>query len=242
MLQEYKADRAIWEENYDSVNLRSDILVSNRVVDLLGNIKGKKVLDIGCGNGKVARRLARKGAKVVGIDAVKEQVDFAKSLEDQRKQGIKYVVADLASLASAKLGLEKFDVALSLMTHLYLDEKAFAESMRTIADRLTSEAVFIYGNIHPSRVFKYPEADYFKSQLLSAELPTLTGKKFRTEFYHHPLHTVISSILEAGFVVTQLLEPKATNAELEKYPTLLDGKDVLPNYLLLVCKKAKSNA
>ena len=45
---------------------------------LLGNIKGKKVLDAGCGSGVYSRLLAEKGAQVYGIELSSEMVDLAK--------------------------------------------------------------------------------------------------------------------------------------------------------------------
>src|SRR3989344_7974500 len=45
---------------------------------LLGNVKGKKILDLGCGTGIYAKILTRKGAKVKGIDISKEEIKIAR--------------------------------------------------------------------------------------------------------------------------------------------------------------------
>lgn len=41
---------------------------ARQVLALLGEVKGKRILDIGCGDGLFALELARKGAQVVGLD------------------------------------------------------------------------------------------------------------------------------------------------------------------------------
>lgn len=233
MLDEYKKDREIWEENYDTVNLRSDILVSDRVLKLLGNVQGKNILDIGCGNGKFARKLAQGGAKVFAIDIVPEQIEFAKKIENEKNQGINYFVGNIQELDKINFPTEKFDIIISLMTHLYLSEKDFANSFKIIAEKLENGGRFIYGNIHPTRIALYEKKNYFESQLLKAELPTLGGKVFSTEFYHHPMDVVLNSIVNSGLKIKQIYEPQPNDLEIKKYPTLLDLNDKLPQYLII---------
>lgn len=50
-------------------------LYFQRMLDLCGEIKGKSILDIGCGGGRWSERLADKGAMVTGIDLGKEVID-----------------------------------------------------------------------------------------------------------------------------------------------------------------------
>lgn len=54
--------------NFDLDNEDFFKLAYQKFKNILGNIKGKKILDIGCGNGALSFYLARKGAKVTGID------------------------------------------------------------------------------------------------------------------------------------------------------------------------------
>lgn len=233
MLDEYKKDREIWEENYDTVNLRSDILVSDRTLKLLGDVQGKNILDIGCGNGKFARKLAQGGAKVFAIDIVPEQIEFAKKIESENNQGINYFVGNIQELNKIIFPIEKFDIVISLMTHLYLSEKDFINSFKIISEKLDNGGRFIYGNINPTRIVLYENKNYFESQLLKAKFPTLNGKIFSTEFYHHPMDIVINSIINAGLNIKQIYEPRPDNTEINKYPTLLDPNDKLPQYLII---------
>ncbi|HRY63311.1 MAG TPA: class I SAM-dependent methyltransferase [Patescibacteria group bacterium] len=86
---------------------------------LLGDIDGKKILDIGCGPGTFARMLSRRGADVVGYDPSIEQIKKAKQTEEQEKLGIKYFVGDRASISPEF----KFDKAVSVMVLMYATDK-----------------------------------------------------------------------------------------------------------------------
>lgn len=45
---------------------------------LLGNIRGKKILDVGCGRGSLSFYLAQKGADVIGIDLSSNFIEFCR--------------------------------------------------------------------------------------------------------------------------------------------------------------------
>ena len=49
----------------------------------LGDVKGKKVLDAGCGEGLNTRILARKGAQITGIDNSPRMIEYALEHESQ---------------------------------------------------------------------------------------------------------------------------------------------------------------
>jgi len=88
---------------------------------LLGDPRGKKVLDVGCGDGGDAVILAKLGAKVVGLDVSPRSIALAK-----RRAGLDGV-ADRVSFICAPLGVELpetgFDVIwIDNVLHHVLDE------------------------------------------------------------------------------------------------------------------------
>lgn len=49
----------------------------------LSNVAGLKILDLGCGTGRVSRELARRGAEVTGVDFSAKAIEIARSLTSE---------------------------------------------------------------------------------------------------------------------------------------------------------------
>ena len=78
------------------------------------NWKGKKVLEIGCGTGTFAYAVARRGAKILAVDYIKEAIIEAK--ETYRHPNLEYKVGDTKKIPG------KFDIVVSLGTLEHLDD------------------------------------------------------------------------------------------------------------------------
>lgn len=115
---------------------------------LLGDLSGKSVLDLACGEGFYTRFLRRAGAgRTVGVDLSRGMIDLA--LEEERRQplGIEYLQRDAASL---DLGAG-FDlvVAAYLLNYAH-DYDALLGMCRAVARHLPSGARFVTVNNHPA--------------------------------------------------------------------------------------------
>ena len=77
-------------------------------------LKGISILDIGCGGGLLSEPLARLGAKVVGIDASKKNIDIAKHHLKKSNLSIKYYNYSPETFSSKN----KYDVILNLQHQL----------------------------------------------------------------------------------------------------------------------------
>ena len=109
--------------NHPLIGIPSRLRVK-RIFKELGNIKGKKLLDIGCEAGYITLKLAQKGALVTGIDLIEEPIRALRhSLKSQPlkiRQRIKLRVADATKLPFAA---DSFDIILATeviehITHL----------------------------------------------------------------------------------------------------------------------------
>lgn len=80
-----------------------DIEVLRRLVTL----DGKKVLDIGCGEGRSSRRMARTAASVLGIDPDVEAIDRARGISPGGlADGCEFVAADVLELSLPRVGFD----------------------------------------------------------------------------------------------------------------------------------------
>ncbi|WNV87774.1 class I SAM-dependent methyltransferase [Umezawaea sp. Da 62-37] len=102
----------------------------------LGPVRGKRVLDVGCGDGPYARLIARKGAEqVMGTDSSGEMIRLAEAAEAEEPLGIEYQVHDVATMPT----LGAFDVVVAVNVLHYADGAAALAGMcERIASNLAS--------------------------------------------------------------------------------------------------------
>jgi 2-polyprenyl-3-methyl-5-hydroxy-6-metoxy-1,4-benzoquinol methylase len=81
------------------------------ILTLLGDIRGRNVLDVGCGDGDLAVELWRRGAIVTGIDASSEMVEAARARAKREGADIALTVGEAASIP---FDPERFDVVVAV--------------------------------------------------------------------------------------------------------------------------------
>lgn len=87
---------------------------------VLGDIRGRSVLDVACGTGLYSRRFSRMGAaRVVGIDNSEGMIGYARHLEAQESLGIAYHVLDAGRAGS----LGRFEVVTATYLLHYASSK-----------------------------------------------------------------------------------------------------------------------
>src|SRR5437016_574445 len=68
--------------------------VDRALLDLTGDVAGRRILDLACGHGRFSRELARRGAAVLGIDISAALLAKARAAESAAPLGIAYLHAD----------------------------------------------------------------------------------------------------------------------------------------------------
>jgi len=170
------------------------------MLDLAGDVAGRRVLDAGCGSGLLASALRARGAQLVGFDASPAMVDLARN---RLGEGSAVHVADLAEPLPFD-DAEFDDVVASLVLHYLPDWTAPLAELRRV---LRPGGRLLLSVNHPA-IFKLAnlEADYFAVTEWSEEY-TFSGETAVLTYWHRPLHAMTSAFADAGFRIAVISEP-----------------------------------
>src|SRR5829696_6678203 len=81
----------------DEGDLTRQYLLNPALFGLLGDVRETPILDAGCGQGYLARMLARRGARVSGLEPSDGFYRYAVQREQTEQLGIQYIQADLST-------------------------------------------------------------------------------------------------------------------------------------------------
>jgi ubiquinone biosynthesis O-methyltransferase len=112
------------------------------VLELVGDVSGCRILDVGCGDGEFALELARRGAIVTGIDVSAAMIDAAKDRAKQHNADVTFEVAVAEHLPFAA---EHFDIVTAITILCFVDNAA--PVFREIARVLRPGGRFVIGEL-----------------------------------------------------------------------------------------------
>jgi len=203
-----------------------------------GDVRGRKVLDCGCGEGRFSRMLLECGAAhVLGLDLCAPMIAAAKQLANGQDD---YRVADAEDLTFLDDG--SFDVAVSYLNQC--DLPAIESNTREVFRVLKPGGRFVVVNVHPMRSAAGPwmkAGDGAKQHYIldayfdeGARRWSMLGENFTN--FHRPLSTYIQAYRQAGFTIDEFIEPSPTAGNLALFPELDDELRV-PNFMVFVLSK-----
>ncbi|HYF61805.1 MAG TPA: class I SAM-dependent methyltransferase [Herpetosiphonaceae bacterium] len=140
------------------------------VLQTLGDVEGRSILELACGTGHYARRLRQRGAsRVVGVDLSPEMIAVAQGQEAQSPQSIEYHVHDVATL---DLGEAFDDVVAVYLLHYAADQAQLDGMAQSIARHLKPGGRFVSYQLSPVPL---PSNEYYEHYGLSFNLPETFG-------------------------------------------------------------------
>ncbi len=113
---------------------------------LLGNLSGKRVVELGCGGGQSAIALARQGAHVIGIDISARQLDHARKLVTDEQVTVELHRGDAADLAFVAANT----VDLVLSTYVFHEIEDIGRVLRQAHRILTRNGMVVVSVPHPA--------------------------------------------------------------------------------------------
>ncbi len=186
-------------------------------ISLLGDIKGKRILDIGCGNGDLINKLIKKGAIVYGLDGSRNMIEAAMQNAPKAEE---YVVCDLMN-EEIPFDEEYFDIVTSkmmLMNVSSLDVLAWK-----VKKVLKDKGLFAADFLHPFRpIYKQAISDT-KSYDDNLNYFEETEGKIRFQdkeyaFYYRPTSLYINTFIQEGFQLVKMQEPFVSKEFIKKHP------------------------
>jgi len=201
------------------------------ILNLAGEVRGRRILDAGCGSGPLFAALRERGAEVTGIDSSGEMVDLAR-----QRLGAEAALqkADLRNPLPFPDGFFD-DVIASLVLHYIQDWASPLAEMRRV---LRPAGRIIASVDHPfhSQAQAGDGANYFATRDWSFQW-NLGGHAARMTFWHRPLHAITDAFTEAGFRVGIIAEPQPQPEARDRFPDQFRRLSTAPNFLFFVLER-----
>ncbi|WP_435334438.1 class I SAM-dependent methyltransferase [Haloarchaeobius sp. TZWWS8] len=201
--------------------------------DLIPDVAGKRVLDAGCGHGRYAEWLLEREADVVAVDRNAGMLERAR-----RRLGDRAAVhqGDISEhLEFAADGT--FDGVVCGLSLHYVED--WRECFTEFARILRPGGFLVFSAQHPvDEYVAFDAEDYFE-----VERKVMTwspgGEEIDVPFYRRPFSEVVNPLLESGFRLDELVEPRPTAGFAEKKPESYEKRMTYPTFLCVRASKSE---
>ena len=255
----WNENAAVWTQlaraGYD---VYRDFLNTPAFFAMLPDVRGLSGLDIGCGEGHNTRLLAGRGARVAAVDISDVFIRYAKEEEDRQPLNIDYQVASAVALP---FGDATFDFAVAFMSLMDIPE---TERVLSEAYRIIKPGGFLQFSIeHPcfatphrrnlrnkeGLTYALEVGGYFRELqgeitewIFGAAPPAMRNglRKFRSARFTRPVSQWLNLLIDTGFVLERLGEPRPSDETVQKCPDMQDAQVVA--YFLHVRARKPLNA
>lgn len=209
---------------------------------LLPDVRGKKVLEIGCGIGSNCMEFVEKGAlRVLGIDSSMRALETAR--RENHHRDIEYLNLEAEKLHEIH---EKFDVVYSSLVFQYIED--FEKLVVDSSDLLKQDGTLLFSQEHPiitassgkNLGWNYDE----KGKEISYSFTDyhISGRRGSHWFiddvikYHRTMGEIVTALAKHGFHIEELQETCPNEEILERYPRM--KRELLkPSFLIIRARK-----
>ncbi|EIM28757.1 class I SAM-dependent methyltransferase [Microvirga lotononidis] len=259
---------AAWDRNADiwtqevrsGLDLYRELYTFPAFLDFMPPIAGKRVIDLGCGEGSNTRRFARLGGVMTGIDLSSGMIRRAREQEKDEPLGIVYEIASFGDLAPFADGA--FDAALSTMA--LMDGPDLSASMQAASRVLKLGGALCFSVLHPCfitpaiawladeagghlglRVGQYferePFVEHWRFSRRDGGEQKTGAPKFEVPRFPRTLSDYINAVSEAGFRIVRIEEPRPSEEMARKHDWLKRWYRHAPLVLFILAVKAPAS-
>ena len=217
----WDANASFWDERMGEGNLFHKTLIEPTQLKMLDIRHGQKILDIACGNGQFARKMAEMGAKVTAIDFSEKLIDIARA---KGGKNIQYEVIDVTKNADLKkLSGIKYDSIVCTMA--FMDMENIETLIKYSPKLLKKNGCFVFSLCHPCfnsgeflLVHERDDANgevtnnfYVKVRNYLVEKSNqgvaMVGQPELQYYFHRPVSTILNYFFQNGFMLDSYMEP-----------------------------------
>lgn len=204
--------------------------------ELLPDLAGKRVVDLGCGFGWFARwaRGTGRAGHVRAVDLSERMIERARA--ETQDASIDYVVADLETL---ELPEAAFDFAYSSLAFHYIED--FGRLARMVHDALMPGSGFVFTIEHP--IFMAPRNPGWSKDAEGRRTWPVDGYSVEgrrvTDWlapgvvkHHRTVGTTVNTLVDAGFAIRRLVEWAPADGQVADNPALDEERD-RPMFLIV---------
>jgi 2-polyprenyl-3-methyl-5-hydroxy-6-metoxy-1,4-benzoquinol methylase len=213
-----------WDGQFGEGNAFQRVLIGPSTERLLAISPGETVLDVACGNGAFARRMAQLGATVVACDFCERFLELARKRTSPQAGAITYTRVDATKPTELRaLGSRRFDAAVATMA--LMDMELIEPLFSSLPELLKPTGRFVFSVLHPCFannacrlvLEEEKEDDRFavargvKVRRYRRPFTSLgegmIGQPVPQPYFHRPLSLLLEAGFRAGFVLDALEEP-----------------------------------
>ena len=185
---------------------------------LLGNVRGKTILDMGCGTGLYTRILKRRGATVYGLDISEGMLAIAR----REVPGVEFVYGTAEKLPYKN---KSFDIVLAALMMEYFScwDKVLEEVRRV----LKPKGIFVFSTGNPvmnasvrimHRGKKIRDVQHYFKEGLHVSPWDVDGKEIPMKWHHKTYGTIVKNIVKHGFMILDYEDAKPLPQSKKYFP------------------------
>jgi 2-polyprenyl-3-methyl-5-hydroxy-6-metoxy-1,4-benzoquinol methylase len=213
-----------WDDKIGDGNEFQDYLIEPATERMLALKAGEQVLDIACGAGRLARRMAGVGAVVTAIDQAERFLNRARERTKEGKDQVRYLKLDATDRAAIlSLGKGRFDAAVCTMA--LMDMSSITPLISALPTLLKPQGRFVFSVTHPvfnSGTARHIAEQYERDgQMIVRSGITITeyaeafcykgfgipGQPEPQHYFHRPISLLFNTCFKYGFVLDDMEEP-----------------------------------
>jgi ubiquinone/menaquinone biosynthesis C-methylase UbiE len=221
------SDNGLWDEHaqwwIDGFTNGADPEYVEQIIPLaVEELAGRThVLDLGCGDGQIARALAAQGSEVLGVDPTQLHIDIA----IERGGGPRYLLGGATDIPADD---NSFDAVVACLVFEHIDQ--MDEAMTEVARVLKPQGQFSFFLNHPllqtpgsgwidDHIIDPPE-QYWRigPYLVETESIEEVEKDIYIRFIHRPLSRYVNALIANGLSLERMVEPSPPAGFLARAP------------------------